>query len=346
MTGDRMTDFIGKKRGPWDGEERPLYLAPMSGVTDLPYRLLAKECGADVTITEFTNSTALTREAATSWRRMETHETEVPFIPQIFGGDPGDMATAAAMLAPAADVIDLNFGCPAPKVTNICAGAALMGEPDRLVSMVETIVDRVDVPVTAKMRLGTGGSRANNSTEICQRLEDVGAQRLCIHGRTLKQRYSGEADWTSIKEAVGEVEVPVVANGDVVDAASAAACLGHTGASGLMIGRGAIGRPTVFSDIKVGLGWMKEDDLPWVAQHDDWHGLSDIGRSFASRKWCWDRYIELSEATVGIQGKWMQRHAIAFTKGLPGARKVRTLMHDQYSAKAMANAISGFLASD
>ena len=346
MTGDRMTDFIGKKRGPWDGEERPLYLAPMSGVTDLPYRLLAKECGADVTITEFTNSTALTREAATSWRRMETHETEVPFIPQIFGGDPGDMATAAAMLAPAADVIDLNFGCPAPKVTNICAGAALMGEPDRLVSMVETIVDRVDVPVTAKMRLGTGGSRANNSTEICQRLEDVGAQRLCIHGRTLKQRYSGEADWTSIKEAVGEVEVPVVANGDVVDAASAAACLGHTGASGLMIGRGAIGRPTVFSDIKVGLGWMEEDDLPWVAQHDDWHGLSDIGRSFASRKWCWDRYIELSEATVGIQGKWMQRHAIAFTKGLPGARKVRTLMHDQDSAKAMANAISGFLASD
>ena len=346
MTGDGMTDFIGKKRGPWDGEERPLYLAPMSGVTDLPYRLLAKECGADVTITEFTNSTALTREAATSWRRMETHETEVPFIPQIFGGDPGDMATAAAMLAPAADVIDLNFGCPAPKVTNICAGAALMGEPDRLVSMVETIVDRVDVPVTAKMRLGTGGSRANNSTEICQRLEDVGAQRLCIHGRTLKQRYSGEADWTSIKEAVGEVEVPVVANGDVVDAASAAACLSHTGASGLMIGRGAIGRPTVFSDIKVGLGWMEEDDLPWVAQHDDWHGLSDIGRSFASRKWCWDRYIELSEATVGIQGKWMQRHAIAFTKGLPGARKVRTLMHDQDSAKAMADAISGFLASD
>lgn len=339
-----MSDFIGKKRGPWDGEERPLYLAPMSGVTDLPFRLLAKECGADVTITEFTNSTALTREAATSWRRMETHETEVPFIPQIFGGDPGDMATAAEMLAPAADIIDLNFGCPAPKVTNICAGAALMGEPERLVSMVETIVERVDVPVTAKMRLGTGGGRANNSTEICQQLEAVGAQRLCIHGRTLKQRYSGEADWTSIKEAVDEVDVPVVANGDVVDASSAAACLTHTGASGLMIGRGAIGRPTVFSDIKVGLGWMEEDDLPWVAQHDDWHGLSDIGRAFVSRKWCWDRYISLSEATVGIQGKWMQRHAIAFTKGLPGAKRVRTLMHEQDTAKAMAEAISGFLA--
>jgi tRNA-dihydrouridine synthase len=160
---------------------------------------------------------------------METHETEVPFIPQIFGGDPGDMATAAEMLASAADIIDLNFGCPAPKVTNICAGAALMGEPDRLVDMVETIVNRIDVPVTAKMRLGTGKG-ANNATEICRRLEDVGAQRLCIHGRTLRQRYSGEADWTSIAEAVAAVEVPVVANGDVVDAASAAACLEHTGA--------------------------------------------------------------------------------------------------------------------
>ena len=339
-----MSSFIASKQGPWDGEARPLHLAPMSGVTDLPYRLLAKECGADITITEFTNSTALTREAATSWRRMETHETEVPFIPQIFGGDPGDMAAAAEMLAPAADIIDLNFGCPAPKVTKVCAGAALMGEPDRLVEMVETIVDRVDVPVTAKMRLGTGGAMTNNSTEICQRLEQVGAQRLCIHGRTLRQRYSGEADWTSIKEAVEAVEVPVVANGDVIDAASAAACLEQTGASGLMIGRGAIGRPTVFSDIKVGLGWMELHDLPWVRTNEAWLDLTDVGKAFASRKWCWDRYIELSEATVGIQGKWMQRHAIAFTKGLPGAKKIRTLMHQQETDKGRAEAISEYLA--
>ena len=337
-----MSSFIAAKRGPWSGEARPLYLAPMSGVTDLPYRLLAKECGADVTITEFTNSTALTREAATSWRRMETHETEVPFIPQIFGGDPGDMATAAEMLAPAADIIDLNFGCPAPKVTNICAGAALMGEPDRLVDMVESIVKRIDTPVTAKMRLGTGKG-ANNATEICQRLEDVGAQRLCIHGRTLRQRYAGIADWSSIKEAVDAVDVPVVANGDVVDASSAAACLEQTGASGLMIGRGAIGRPSVFADIKVGLGWMSLDDLPWVQANEDWFEMNEQEQAFASRRWCWDRYVHHSLATVGLQGKWMQRHAIAFTKGLPGAKRVRTLMHEQETNEAMAEAISGFL---
>jgi len=317
----------------------------MSGVTDLPFRLLARECGADFTITEFTNSTALTREAATSWRRMETHPSESPFIPQIFGGDAGDMVTAAEMLAPNADIIDLNFGCPAPKVTNICAGAALMGEPDRLVSMVEAIVERVDVPVTAKMRLGTGKG-ANNATSLCQQLEEVGAQRLCIHGRTLRQRYSGVADWTSIKEAVDAVNVPVVANGDVVDAASASACLEHTGASGLMVGRGAIGRPTVFADIKVGLGWVSEDELPWVKATEGWFELDEVGQAFASRRWCWDRYIGHSHATVGLQGKWMQRHAIAFTKGLPGAKKVRTLMHQEATNEGMADAISQFLAGE
>jgi len=338
-----VTAFIGAKQDAWDGGQRPLFLAPMSGVTDLPFRMVARECGADFTITEFTNSTALTREAATSWRRMETHPSESPFIPQIFGGDPGDMATAAEMLAPTADIIDLNFGCPAPKVTNICAGAALMGEPDRLVHMVASIVDRIDLPVTAKMRLGTGKGD-NNATSLCQRLEEVGAKRLCIHGRTLRQRYSGVADWSSIKEAVDAVSVPVVANGDVVDAQSAAACLEQTGASGLMVGRGAIGRPSVFADIKVGLGWMDEDELPWVDATEEWYELDEEGRSFAARRWCWDRYVEHSVATVGLQGKWMQRHAIAFTKGLPGAKKVRTLMHQASTNEGMAEAISRFLA--
>ncbi len=338
-----MSEFIGNKPGVWDGEPRPLFLAPMSGVTDLPYRLLAKQCGADVTITEFTNSTALSREAAVSWRKMESHETEIPFIPQIFGGDAKDMATAAEMLAPNADLIDLNFGCPAPKVTKICAGAALMGEPDNLVSMVEGIVDTVDIPVTAKMRLGTG-SKEHNAMEICKRLEEVGTQRLCVHGRTLKQRYSGEADWNYIKKVVDSVEVPVIANGDVVDAKSATECLNLTNAGGLMIGRGAIGRPSMFGEMKVGLGWMKEEELPWViANQESWFELDEIGKAFATRKWCWDKYIELSKQTTGIQDKWMQRHAVAFSKGLPGAKKVRGLMHVQPTPEDFAQSISEFL---
>lgn len=338
-----MSEFIGDKPGVWDGEPRPLFLAPMSGVTDLPYRLLAKQCGADVTITEFTNSTALSREAAVSWRKMESHETEIPFIPQIFGGDAKDMATAAEMLAPNADLIDLNFGCPAPKVTKICAGAALMGEPDNLVSMVEGIVDTVDIPVTAKMRLGTG-SKEHNAIEICQRLEEVGTQRLCVHGRTLRQRYSGEADWNYIRKVVDSVDVPVIANGDVMDAKSATECLKTTNAGGLMVGRGAIGRPSMFGEMKVGLGWMKEEELPWViANQENWFDLDEIERSFATRKWCWDKYIELSKQTTGIQDKWMQRHAVAFSKGLPGAKKVRSLMHVQPTPEDFAQSISEFL---
>ena len=337
-----MSEFIGQKFGEWEGEERPLFLAPMSGVTDLPFRLLAKECGADVTITEFTNSTALSRAATASWRKMESHETEVPFIPQIFGGDAKDMVTAAEMLAPNSDVIDLNFGCPAPKVTKICAGAALMGEPDNLVSMVSDIVDSVDVPVTAKMRLGTGANQ-HNAVEICQRLEQVGAQRLCVHGRTLRQRYSGIADWDYIKQVVESVEVPVVANGDVVDSATAAKCLEKTNASGLMIGRGAIGRPAMFGYLKVGLGWMDEAALPWVKPHDDWQDMDETQQAFATRKWCWDRYIQLSKDTVGIQPRWMQRHAVAFSKGLPGGKKIRSIMHEMPTPEDFAEAISEFL---
>ncbi|MCH1422582.1 MAG: tRNA-dihydrouridine synthase family protein [Candidatus Poseidoniaceae archaeon] len=338
-----MSEHIGAKPGEWEGEERLLFLAPMAGVSDLPFRLVAKDCGADVTITEFTNSTALSREAAMSWRKMESHEREVPFIPQIFGGDAGDMATAAEMLAESADVIDLNFGCPAPKVTQICAGAALMGEPENLVSMVDGIIQRVDTPVTAKMRLGTGQG-AHNAMEICKQLEDIGTSRLCVHGRTLRQRYSGEADWNYIRKVVDAVETPVIANGDVVDATSAKLCLETTHAAGLMIGRGAIGRPSVFGDIKVGLGWMKEEELPWIKElGDEWYERSDTGRAFATRKWCWDKYIDYSHQSVGLQPRWMQRHAVAFTKGLPGAKKIRNLMHGAPNPEAFAEAISTYL---
>jgi tRNA-dihydrouridine synthase B len=341
-----MSNFILPKPGEWDGEVRPLFLAPMSGVTDLPYRLLAKECGADFTITEFTNSTALTRDAATSWRKMETCEAENPFIPQIFGGVTDDMALAAELLSETADIIDLNFGCPAPKITKICAGAALMGDPKNLVSMCEEVVDRVDIPVTAKMRLGTGQGEFN-AKEICQELEQVGIQRLCVHGRTLKQRYSGVADWDYITSVVESVELPVVANGDILDSQSASACLSQTNAAGLMVGRGAIGRPSVFGDIKVGLGWMEEEDLPLIAAHEgDWNNLSDVSKQFATRRWCWNRYIELARETTGLELKSMRGHAVSFTKGLPSAKKIRNIMHGKTSKEEFAAATSGFLASN
>ena len=341
-----MSTFILPKPGEWDGEVRPIFLAPMAGVTDLPFRLLAKECGADFTITEFTNSTALSRSAAVSWKRMETCDAESPFIPQIFGGVTEDMAHAAELLAEEADIIDLNFGCPAPKVTKICAGAALMGEPENLVSICKTIVDRIDIPVTAKMRLGTGQGEFN-AKEICQELEGVGIERLCVHGRTLRQRYSGVADWEYIASVVDSVEIPVIANGDIVDSETAAACLTQTHAAGLMVGRGAIGRPSIFGEIKVGLGWMEEEELPWIAAHDgDWQNLSDVSKQFATRRWCWNRYIELARDTTGLELKSMRGHAVSFTKGLPSAKKIRNIMHGKTSKEDFAAATSKFLATN
>ena len=205
-------------------ESVPLFLAPMAGVSDLAFRLLARECGADLTITEFTAAAALTRKNAKSWHKVASDPREKPFIPQIFGGDSDEMARCTEMLQGVADIIDLNFGCPAPKVTRHCAGAALMGHPDELVEMVERCIAVSGVPITVKMRMGTG-SGSDTVLEIAGRLEDVGAQRLCVHGRTLRQRYTGEANWDVIRQVVEAVDIPVVANGDVIDARSAAACI-------------------------------------------------------------------------------------------------------------------------
>jgi tRNA-dihydrouridine synthase len=169
---------------------------------------------------------------------------------------------------------------------------------------------------------------------------------LCIHGRTLKQRYSGQADWQYIANAVEAVEVPVVANGDIVDGASASACLSQTHAAGLMVGRGAIGRPSVFAEMKVELGWMDEEQLPWIEQFEgNWQSLSEVGRQFETRRWCWDRYIELAKQTTGLDSKSLRGHAVSFTKGLPSAKKIRSIMHGKVTREEFAQATSDFLSS-
>ena len=218
-----------------------------------------------------------------------------------------------------------------------------MGHPGTLLDIVRAVSERVHVPVTAKMRLGTGQG-PDTVLELVDALPEAGAKRICIHGRTLKQRYAGVANWDTIAEAVERSSVPVIANGDVVDATSAAACFERTAAAGVMIGRGAIGRPQVFGEIRVGLGWMDEHDLPWVAHNTDaWSAANSIEQAFMTRRWCWSRYIELAEATTGLRAKWMQRHAVAFTKGLPGGRAIRAAMHSQPDEHAFAASVTAFL---
>jgi len=310
---------------------QPLFLAPMAGVTDLAYRLLASECGADYTVTEFTAASGLTRRNTNSWLKVETDPRENPFIPQIFGGDIDEMVTTVNLLQDRADIIDLNFGCPAPKVCRNDAGAALLRDPDKVVRMVRACIGTTNVPITVKMRLGTG-SGENTALEICQRLEAEGVERICVHGRTLKQRYSGQSDWSQIRDIVQAVDIPVIANGDVVDANTAAACLEQTGAAGLMIGRGAIGRPTLFHEIKRDLGWS-EDKPPW--------GIDDPA---VARHWCWERYVELSSELYREHGnKNLKRHAVSFTKGLPGASAMRVELHSIHDQQELGQRVSDYL---
>ena len=311
--------------------ESSLFLAPMAGVTDLAYRILARECGADVTVTEFTAASGLTRKNTYSWLKVESDSRESPFIPQIFGGVIEEMTQTVEMLQDRADIIDINFGCPAPKVCRNDAGAALLRDPDRVVAMVRACIEVASVPITVKMRLGTG-SGPNTALEICRRLEEVGVERVCVHGRTLRQRYSGEADWTQIREIVESVGIPVIANGDVTDSQTASDCLEHTGAAGLMIGRGAIGRPSIFYDIKRDLGWTNHDP-PW--------GVDDHA---VARLWCWDRYLELCEDLYSDRpNKNLKRHAVSFTKGLPGASSMRVSLHRETDQRKLGRMVSEYL---
>ena len=299
-------------------EPVPLFLAPMAGVTDVAYRLLAKEAGADYTATEFTAASGLSRKDAKSWAKVETHPREDPFIPQIFGGVEDEMVETARLLSKDADVVDLNFGCPAPKVTKTCAGAAMMGEPDNLVRMVERCLEASQVPVSVKMRLGTN-QETLTVLEIAERCAELGVLRVCVHGRTLSQKYRGVADWDMIAKVVEVCEphnTPVIANGDVIDAKSAAKCLEVTGAQGLMIGRGAIGDPCIFGRIKTELGW-EEFEAPW----------GDANQA-GQKHWAWNRYVELVDEIGGpYAARNMKQHAISFTKGLPGGRELRPHLH-------------------
>ena len=315
-------------------ERVPLFLAPMEGVTDLAYRLLAREAGADVTATEFTSSAGLSRGAERSWAKVRTDPREAPFVAQIFGGDEDEMVATARELGRTADIIDLNFGCPAPKVCRSDAGAALLSDPDRVVRLVRAVMQATDRPVSVKLRLGTGRGEPT-ALEIAQRLDEAGILRLVVHGRTLSQRYSGEADWSALARIVAAVSMPVVANGDIRDVESARRCLEVTAAAGLMVGRAAIGDPLVFDRIATGLGWI-------TPTHEWRRGLDPEDSPTAARivgaQWAWTRYLALvSEVSVDSVDR-LRRHAQAFTRGMPGGRRLRATLATLRDAGAIEHA--------
>ena len=232
--------------------EFPLLLAPMEDVSDPPFRALCKEQGCDMMYTEFISVEGLIRDADKSVQKLDIFDYERPIGIQIFGAEMESMMRAAEIVEEAKpDVLDINFGCPVKKVVNKQAGAGILRDLDRMVALTKAVVDATSLPVTVKTRLGWDDN-SKFVEEVAERLQDVGIQALAVHGRTRKQMYKGEADWTligKIKENP-RVSIPIFGNGDIDTPQKAVEYKNRYGVDGVMIGRASIGNPWIFRDIK------------------------------------------------------------------------------------------------
>ena len=310
------------KIGDLDLGPRPLLLAPMEDVTDLSFRRICREQGADMVYTEFVPSEGLVRDAAKAIAKMHTIPEEAPVGIQIYGHilenmvDAAKMADRAAELAGGhgADVIDINFGCPVTKIAGRGAGSGMMRYPDKMVAITKAVVEAVpDKPVTVKTRLGWDDN-SKIIVELAERLQDVGIQALTIHGRTRCQLYRGEADWTLIGEVKRNprMHIPIIGNGDVVDGPSAMRGFEEYGVDGIMIGRASFGRPWIFREIKYFLE----------------HGEPMPELSVAEKVALARRHLQLSLEVKGEpRGIYeMRRHLSSYFKGLPDFKETRMRM--------------------
>jgi len=238
--------------GPVELGEFPLLLAPMEDVRDPPFRSLCKAHGVDMMYTEFISSEGLIRDAAKSRQKLDIYEKERPIGIQIFGSEIDSMRRAAEISAASGpDVLDINYGCPVKKVACKGAGAGILQDIPKMVSMTKEIVEAVQLPVTVKTRLGWDDN-SKYIVEVAERLQDVGIQAISIHGRTRAQMYKGEADWTLIRDVRQNprMRIPVFGNGDIDSPEKALAYRNEFGVDGIMIGRASIGNPWIFNEIK------------------------------------------------------------------------------------------------
>ena len=247
----------------------PLALGPMAGVTDLAFRTVCAELGAGITITEMVSSRALVYQDKKSKALLKTNDASVCGA-QIFGNDPEIMAQAAiiAVEISGCDFLDINMGCPMPKIANSGDGCGLMKTPDLAGKIVEAVTKAVDVPVTVKCRLGWDRG-SMNVLDFTKRMEDSGASMLTVHGRTKSMLYSGKADWDMIAKVKSQLSVPVIANGDIVDTETATRCLKWTKADGIMIGRASFGDPWIFSRVRAAMCGETVPEKPPLAERVD-----------------------------------------------------------------------------
>ena len=230
----------------------PVSLAPMEDVTDPSFRLICREMGAAMVYTEFVSAEALIRDISSTVRKLHTNPAERPVAIQIYGRDPEAMVEAARIVEKAGpDIIDLNFGCPVKKVAGKGAGAGMLRDIPKMLQITKAVVEAVDLPVTVKTRLGWDCEN-KIITDLAPRLQDCGIKALTVHGRTRSQMYTGQADWTLIGELKKDphIEIPIIGNGDITTPEGARRAFDDFGVDAVMIGRGAIGAPWIFKEVK------------------------------------------------------------------------------------------------
>lgn len=232
--------------------KHPIFLAPMEDVTDAGFRLMCKQFGADMVYTEFVSSDALIRYVNRTTDKLKISEQERPVAIQIYGNDTEAMVEAAKIVEEAnPDILDINFGCPVKRVAGRGAGSGMLQNPEKLLEITKAVVEAVDIPVTVKTRLGWDES-SKIIVDLAEQLQDCGIEALTVHGRTRAQMYKGEADWSLIGEIKNNprMRIPIIGNGDITSAEQAKEHFEKYGVDAVMIGRGSIGRPWIFEEIK------------------------------------------------------------------------------------------------